>query len=38
MVQLMPEKYKDIRIMMDYSQERIMTLSELTPEWWIKRL
>ena len=36
MVQLMPEKYKDIQIMMDYKQERIMTLGELTPEWWIK--
>ena len=35
MVQLMPEKYKGIQIMMDYRQERIMTLGELTPEWWI---
>ncbi len=35
MVQIMPEKYKDIQIMMDCSQERIMTLGELTPEWWI---
>ena len=35
MVQLMPEKYKGIQIMMDYKQERIMTLGELTPEWWI---
>ena len=35
MVQLMPDKYKGIEIMMDYEQERIMTLSELTPEWWI---
>ncbi|WP_330387227.1 cytidine deaminase family protein [[Clostridium] polysaccharolyticum] len=35
MVQLMPEKYKDIEIMMDYKQERIMTLEKLTPEWWI---
>ena len=35
MVQLMPEKYKDIQIMMDYTQERILTLGELTPEWWI---
>ena len=36
MVQLMPEKYKSIEIMMDREQERIMTLGELTPEWWIK--
>ena len=35
MVQLMPEKYKEIEIMMDYEQERIITLGELTPEWWI---
>ncbi|SFB88777.1 cytidine deaminase family protein [Ruminococcus albus] len=35
MVQLMPESYKDIRIMIDYENERIMTLGELTPEWWI---
>ena len=35
MVQLMPEKYKGIQIMMDYKQERVMLLGELTPEWWI---
>ena len=35
MVQLMPEKYKGIQIMIDYKQERIVTLGELTPEWWI---
>ena len=35
MVQLMPEKYKGIEIMMDYRQERVVTLGELTPEWWI---
>lgn len=35
MVQLMPESYKDIEIMMDYRAERIMTLGELTPGWWI---
>ena len=35
MVQLMPEKYKGIQVMMDYKQERIMNLGELTPEWWI---
>ena len=36
MVQLMPGRYKDIEIMMDYKEERIMTMGELTPEWWIK--
>ena len=35
MVQLMPDGYKDIEIMMDYDEGRIMTLGELTPEWWI---
>lgn len=36
MVQLMPDEYKGIEIMMDYPNEKIMTLGELTPEWWIK--
>ena len=35
MVQLMPEGYKDIQIMLDYEQEKIVTLGTLTPEWWI---
>lgn len=35
MVQLMPEKYKDIQIMMDYEAESVVTLGELTPAWWI---
>lgn len=35
MVQLMPKKYKSIEIMIDYKTERVMTLGELTPEWWI---
>ena len=35
MVQLMPETYKDIEIMLDYEQEKVVTLGELTPEWWI---
>ena len=35
MVQLMPENYENIEIMMDYDAERIVTLGELTPEWWI---
>ena len=35
MVQLMPEKYKGIQIMMDYEKERVVTLGELTPAWWI---
>lgn len=35
MVQLMPETYKDVEIMLDYEQNKIATLGELTPEWWI---
>lgn len=35
MVQLMPEKYKDVEILMDYESQRVVTLGELTPEWWI---
>lgn len=35
MVQLMPDNYKDIEILMDYENERTVTLGELTPEWWI---
>lgn len=36
MVQLMPESYKNIEIMLDYEKGRVITLGELTPEWWIK--
>lgn len=35
MVQLMPEHYKEIEILLDYEKEKIITLGELTPEWWI---
>ena len=35
MVQLMPEDYRKIEVMMDYEKNRIVTLGELTPEWWI---
>ena len=31
----MPETYRNIEIMMDYENGKIMTLGELTPEWWI---
>lgn len=36
MVQLMPEKYKGIEIMLDYEQGKVVTLGKLTPEWWIR--
>lgn len=35
MTQLMPENYRNIEIMMDYEKNRVVTLGELTPEWWI---
>jgi len=35
MVQLMPERYKDIEIMLGYGAEQTIMLGELTPEWWI---
>lgn len=35
MVQLMPETYKDIEILLDYENEKIVKLGDITPEWWI---
>ena len=35
MVQLMPETYRSVEIMLDYERGRTVTLGELTPEWWI---
>ncbi len=35
MVQLMPNSYKDIQIMLDYEKQKIVRLGDLTPEWWI---
>ena len=35
MVQLMPQTYGGIEIMLDYEIGRILKLCELTPEWWI---
>ena len=35
MVQLMPEDYRDVEIMLDYEAGKVITLGELTPEWWI---
>lgn len=32
--QLMPESYGSIEIMLDYENERIVTMKELTPDWW----
>lgn len=35
MVQLMPDKYRNIEIMLDYETKKVVTLGEITPEWWI---
>ena len=35
MAQLMPDGYRNIEIMLDYEKEKVLTLGELTPEWWI---
>lgn len=35
MAQLMPNDYRTIEILLDYESERIITLGEITPEWWI---
>ena len=35
MSQMMPDHYRSIEIMLDYDAPRVVTLGELTPEWWI---
>lgn len=35
MAQLMPDRYKQIEILLDYETKKVITLGELTPEWWI---
>jgi cytidine deaminase len=35
MAQLMMGRYNQVEIMLDYENERIVTLEELTPEWWL---
>ena len=35
MAQLMIGKYQAIEIMLDYEKGKVVTLKELTPEWWI---
>ncbi|WP_302294605.1 cytidine deaminase family protein [Pyramidobacter piscolens] len=35
MAQLMPGKYRNVEIMMDYENGKIAQLGELTPEWWL---
>lgn len=35
MTQLMPKSYQHVEIMLDYKKEKVVTLGELTPEWWM---
>lgn len=35
MVQLMPDSYKDIEIMMNMETGKTVRLGEITPDWWI---
>ena len=35
LVQLMPQRYGEIQIMLDYESEKVVALGELTPHWWI---
>lgn len=35
MAQLIPQEYKNIEVMLDYENNREVTLGELTPEGWI---
>ena len=35
MSQLMPERYREIEIMLDCEKNEVVTLGELAPKWWI---
>lgn len=35
MVQLSPQDYQSIEIMLDHENEKVVTLGGLAPEWWI---
>lgn len=35
MVQLMEKDYRDVEVMTDFEKNHVMTLGELTPEWWL---
>lgn len=35
MVQLMPDAYQNIEIMLDYNMGTVVTLGTLTSQWWI---
>lgn len=35
MTQLMPENYHSIEIMLDYENKKVVTLGDITSNWWI---
>ena len=34
-VQLMEKDYQQVEIMLDYEKDKVATMGELTPEWWL---
>ena len=35
MAQLMPVDYRSVEIMLDYENNKVVALGNLTPEWWV---
>ncbi len=35
MAQLMVDEYRKVEVMLDYDNNKVVALGELTPEWWI---
>ena len=35
MAQLMPEEYRQIEIMLDYENKKVVALGDITSNWWI---
>ncbi len=35
MVQMMPNDYRNVEIMLDYDNKNIVKLGDLTPNWWL---
>lgn len=34
-VQLMEQDYQKVEVMLDYKQAKVITMGELTPQWWL---
>ena len=34
-VQLMEKDYQQVEIMLDYEKDKVTTMGELTPQWWL---